>query len=65
MPIIIMAGGRGERLLPITKKLPKPLIKIGSTPMIFNLINQIYNQDITTFMFHKFYEKPNEKKLAN
>ena len=44
MPIIIMAGGRGERLLPITKKLPKPLIKIGSTPMIFNLINQIYNQ---------------------
>ncbi len=44
MPIIIMAGGKGERLLPITKKLPKPLIKIGSTPMIFNLINQIYSQ---------------------
>ena len=26
--ILIMAGGFGKRLMPITKKIPKPLIKI-------------------------------------
>lgn len=31
---IMMAGGRGERLLPLTKDTPKPLVPVGSKPII-------------------------------
>ena len=33
---LIMAGGFGKRLHPITKKIPKPLIKIKNKPIIEN-----------------------------
>ena len=31
---IIMAGGKGERLRPLTEKTPKPLLKVGSKSII-------------------------------
>lgn len=31
---ILMAGGKGERLRPLTQKTPKPLLKIGGKPII-------------------------------
>ncbi|MFW5803818.1 MAG: nucleotidyltransferase family protein [bacterium] len=31
---VIMAGGRGERLRPLTDTIPKPLLKIGEKPII-------------------------------
>ena len=31
---IIMAGGKGQRLLPLTKSTPKPLLKVGGKPII-------------------------------
>lgn len=31
---VIMAGGIGKRLLPLTKTIPKPLLKIGAKPII-------------------------------
>ena len=31
---VIMAGGKGERLLPLTEKLPKPMLKLGDKPLI-------------------------------
>ena len=34
MPVVIMAGGKGTRLDPFTKILPKPLIPIGDKPII-------------------------------
>ncbi|ADL52105.1 nucleotidyltransferase family protein [Clostridium cellulovorans] len=38
-PVVIMAGGKGTRLYPYTKILPKPLIPIGDTPIIERIIN--------------------------
>ena len=32
--IVILAGGKGKRLLPITKSLPKPLIKINNKEIL-------------------------------
>lgn len=31
---VIMAGGKGMRLRPLTEKIPKPLLKIGEKPII-------------------------------
>jgi len=36
---VILCGGRGERLRPLTSKTPKPLIKIGGQPVLEHLIN--------------------------
>ncbi|MFC2171135.1 nucleotidyltransferase family protein [Acidobacteriota bacterium] len=33
-PVIIMAGGKGTRLDPFTKVLPKPLIPVGDKPIV-------------------------------
>ncbi len=38
---VIMAGGRGERLRPLTDKLPKPLINVGGRPIIERNINRL------------------------
>ena len=32
--VVIMAGGKGIRLLPLTEKTTKPLLKIGDTPIL-------------------------------
>lgn len=39
VPVVIMAGGKGTRLYPYTKILPKPLIPINDTPIIEHIIN--------------------------
>lgn len=31
---VVMAGGRGERLMPLTADCPKPLLKVGNKPII-------------------------------
>jgi len=38
---IIMAGGRGERLRPLTDTLPKPLLKIGEKPIIEHTVDRL------------------------
>ncbi|NRD19639.1 NTP transferase domain-containing protein [Winogradskyella eckloniae] len=32
--VVIMAGGKGSRLMPLTEHIPKPLLKIGNKPII-------------------------------
>lgn len=38
---IIMAGGEGQRLRPLTEHLPKPLLKIGGKPIIEHNIDRL------------------------
>ncbi|MEO7803690.1 MAG: nucleotidyltransferase family protein [Actinomycetota bacterium] len=42
LPIaVIMAGGRGERLRPLTDKVPKPLLKVGTTSIVERIMSAI------------------------
>lgn len=40
IPVVIMAGGKGSRLKPITNIIPKPLVPIGEKPIIEVIIDQ-------------------------
>ena len=48
--IVIMAGGYGKRLLPLTKDTPKPLLKVGAMPILESIIKRFIN-----FGFHNFF----------
>jgi dTDP-glucose pyrophosphorylase len=39
--VVIMAGGRGIRLSPLTDSTPKPLLKIGNKPILEHIIDRI------------------------
>lgn len=49
IPVVIMAGGKGERLGPFTKIFPKPLIPIGDVPIIKTIIDKFRKHDVKTF----------------
>ena len=38
---VILVGGRGKRLEPITSKIPKPLVKVAGKPFIFHIFDQL------------------------
>ena len=56
-PVIIMAGGKGTRLDPFTKILPKPLIPIGDKPIIEIIMEKFYRQGFQDFIFTLNYKK--------
>ncbi|WP_372967400.1 nucleotidyltransferase family protein [Microbacterium sp.] len=43
-PVVLMAGGRGQRLYPITKDIPKPLVPLGDVPMIDIILSRLREQ---------------------
>ncbi|HCE45632.1 MAG TPA: hypothetical protein DET40_18985 [Lentisphaeria bacterium] len=49
LPVVIMAGGKGTRLDPFTKILPKPLIPIGDKAIIEIIIEKFVEYDVDTF----------------
>ena len=44
MRAVILAGGKGSRLLPFTLAIPKPLVPIGDLPILEILIRQLAGQ---------------------
>ncbi|ARS36172.1 nucleotidyltransferase family protein [Pontibacter actiniarum] len=38
---VLMAGGRGERLRPLTDNTPKPLLKVGNKPIIEHNVDRL------------------------
>jgi NDP-sugar pyrophosphorylase family protein len=46
MKAVILAGGKGTRLAPYTKILPKPLMPVGDMPILEILIRQLKNEGI-------------------
>ena len=48
--LVILCGGRGSRLMPITKDIPKPMALVNGVPFIVYLIEQAKRQGIKRFL---------------
>lgn len=55
--VVIMAGGKGTRLKPITNIIPKALIPIGEKPMIQLVMETFINQGKSEFFISLNYKK--------
>ncbi len=63
--VIIMAGGKGTRLYPYTKILPKPLIPIGDVPILERIINRFAGFGAQDFILTLNYKKEIIKSYFN
>jgi dTDP-glucose pyrophosphorylase len=54
--VVLMAGGLGSRLRPLTDDLPKPLIKVGNKPILETVLNGFIKSG-----FGKFFISVNYK----
>lgn len=43
---VILCGGYGKRLLPLTKKIPKPMVNVSKKPFLYHLIKQCRSNGI-------------------
>lgn len=57
VPVVIMAGGKGTRLYPYTKVLPKPLIPIGDIPIMERIIDKFRDYGVEHFFATVNYRK--------
>ena len=48
--VVIMAGGLGSRLRELTRDTPKPMLKVGSRPLLETIVRSYADQG-----FHRFY----------
>ncbi len=56
LPVVIMAGGKGTRLKPLTNVIPKPLIPVGDKTILEVIMDQF-----ESIGCHKFYMSVNYK----
>ena len=48
--VVLMVGGLGSRLMPLTERCPKPMLPVGGKPILENILEQFFEQG-----FRKFY----------
>lgn len=65
LPVVIMAGGRGTRLDPYTRILPKPLIPVGDYPIIEHIMRQFEEYGCSDFHVIVNYKKQLMKAYFN
>ena len=59
---VIMAGGLGTRLGPITKKIPKPIVNVNGKPFLFYILDILVAEGFNKFIFLLSYKN---KKIIN
>jgi dTDP-glucose pyrophosphorylase len=69
---VIMAGGRGTRLQPLTDTIPKPLLKVGEKPIMEHNVDRLALFGIDDFWFsvkylgeqiEEYFEDGNKKNI--
>lgn len=55
--VVVMAGGKGTRLIPYTKILPKPLIPIGEIPILERILDRFASYGVKDIYLTVNYRK--------
>lgn len=58
---VILAGGRGTRMFPISDRYPKPLLPVGNRPLLVHqleLMRELGIRDVSILVGHKGFEIP-------
>ncbi|MDY6974527.1 MAG: nucleotidyltransferase family protein [Thermodesulfobacteriota bacterium] len=55
-PVVIMAGGQGSRLRPLTKDVPKPMLRIKGKPMLERIIERFRDLGVVKFYISVNYK---------
>lgn len=53
--LLIMAGGFGKRLMPLTQTVPKPMLKVAGKPMLEHIIGKATREGFYNFLISVFY----------
>ena len=56
LTVLILCGGKGLRLRPLTKELPKPLIKIKNKTILENIIDYLKKYGVNDFVIASGYK---------
>ncbi|WP_342550751.1 nucleotidyltransferase family protein [Lysinibacillus sp. FSL M8-0216] len=55
--VVLMAGGLGTRLRPLTENIPKPMLNVGSKPILETIIEGFKQYGFTNFIISVNYKK--------
>ncbi|WP_342473021.1 nucleotidyltransferase family protein [Metasolibacillus sp. FSL H7-0170] len=55
--VILMLGGLGTRLRPLTNDIPKPMLKVGNKPILETIVEGFKKYGYTNFIFSVNYKK--------
>ena len=62
---LILCGGKGERLRPLTEEIPKPLVPINGRPILSYLIDHIKKYNISNIVIAAGYQSNKIKGFFN
>ena len=52
--VLLMAGGFGKRLMPLTKDTPKPMLPINGVPLLERIIKDLKANGLTRYIYFCF-----------
>lgn len=55
--VVLMLGGLGTRLRPLTNDVPKPMLKVGKKPIVETIVDGFKQFGYTNFIFSVNYKK--------
>lgn len=55
-PVFLMAGGFGTRLQPLTDRIPKPMLTVGSKPILETILDQFIEAGFYNFYISTHYK---------
>lgn len=63
--VILLCGGKGERLRPYTANLPKPLLEVNNKPFLYYIINKFLKINVNQIILASGYKSKKVTSFVN